>query len=78
MHWDGRERRRTPRATFSEEQLEEITERAAVRAAEIALETFYGNFYEQVGKVTVRSLLYICGAAVSALAVWLGLTGKLG
>lgn len=72
------ERRKTPGVVISEQQVEEIVERAAERAAAIALATFYGDFYEQVGKVTVKSLLYICGAAFTALAVWLGLTEKLG
>lgn len=72
------ERRKTPGVVISEHQLNEIIEQAAEQAAAIALETFYGDFYEQVGKVTVKSLLYICGAAFTALAVWLGLTGKLG
>ena len=74
MHWDGKDRRRTPRTAFDEEQMEELAERAAKRA----LLLFYGDFYKEVGKVTVRSVLYICGAAGIALAAWLGLTGKLG
>lgn len=70
----GEEKRRNLSVVLSAEQLETIAE----RAAEIALERFYGDFYEQVGKVTVRSVLYICGATFTALAVWLGATGKLG
>jgi hypothetical protein len=70
----GEEPRKNTRFVLSEEQLEAIAE----RAAELALETFYSDFYAQVGKVTVRSVLYICGAAFTALAIWLGATGKLG
>lgn len=74
MSWDEVEKRRKARADALEEHLEAIAE----RAAEIALQRFYGDFYEQVGKVTVRSVLYVCGATFAALAVWLGATGKLG
>lgn len=70
----GEERRKNIRLVLSEEQLESIAE----RAAELALKTFYEDFYQQVGKVTVRSVLYVCGATFTALAVWLGATGKLG
>jgi hypothetical protein len=70
----GEEQRRNPRLVLSEEQLEAIAE----RAAELALKTFYADFYAQVGKVTIRSILYICGATFTALALWLGATGKLG
>lgn len=70
----GEEKRGNPRLVLSEEQLESIAE----RAAELALKTFYEDFYQQVGQVTIRSILYVCGAAFTALAIWLGATGKLG
>lgn len=70
----GEERRKNIRLALSEEQLEAIAE----RAAELTLKTFYEDFYQQVGQVIIRSILYVCGAAVTALAIWLGATGKLG
>lgn len=69
MAWDGKERRSAPRLTLSEEQLEEI----AKRAAEHAL----ANFYREVGMVTVRSALYICGATILSALAWLGISGKI-
>lgn len=72
--WSDAERRKNARFTVSEELLEDVAKRGAQRA----LECFYANFYKEVGKVTIRSVLYICGAAFTALALWLTATGKLG
>lgn len=66
---DDKERRSRPRIELSEDQLEDLARRAAHRALE--------NFYREVGKITMRSVLYILGAAVLSLAAWLGATGRL-
>ena len=68
-HWSGQERRASPRVYLSEEQLEQIAERAAEKALE--------NFYFEVGKVTIRAALYIIGAGILALGAWLGLNEKI-
>ncbi len=68
-HWDGRERRKYPRSAVTKEQLDQIIDYVEKRVLE--------NFYREVGKVTIRSCVYVAGAAcVSALA-WLGIAGKL-
>lgn len=48
-------------------------ERIAQRAADIVWE----NFTLEVGKLTIRSFLYVVGAVVVAALGWLGLHGKL-
>lgn len=54
---------------LSNEQIEAI----AIRAADLVWE----NFTREVGKVTIRSALYIIGALILAGFAWLGLTGKM-
>jgi len=63
------ERTKPQRIWLTEEQLDLLAERAAAKALE--------NFYLEVGKVTVRSSLYILGAGLIALFGWLALTGKI-
>lgn len=71
MVWETEKPR--ARVVLTEDELEEIAERAAQRA----LALFYEDFYYEVGKVTIRSILYVGGAAFVALAAWLGFTGRL-
>ena len=54
---------------LSEEQINAIAERAAERALE--------KVYTEVGKSTVKFVLWVAGAAVLALLAYLGATGKL-
>ena len=61
----GQNERRTS-LTLTDEQIEEIAE----RAAEVAL----GRVYTQIGKSVVQKFLYLVGAA--ALAVYAFLKGK--
>lgn len=60
------ERRASP---LTDEQLDAIAERAAEKAL--------AKVYEEVGRSTVRLVLWVLGAAVVALLAWLGATGKL-
>lgn len=55
---------------LSDEQLEAI----ANRSAEIVWE----NFQKEVGKGTIRLVIYTLGLAVVAVLAWLGVTGKIG
>jgi len=61
--YDGPERRKPTR--LSDEEIERIA--ARVRT----------SFYNEVGRVTVRSALYVIGAAVVALFGWLGVSGHI-
>jgi len=67
------ERRKTQRVTLNADQLEQLADLAAERAAQRVLE----NFYREVGKVTIRSCVYIAGAAILSALAWLGVTGRL-
>lgn len=53
---------------LSEEQIEKI----AVRSAEIV----WTNFQREVGKGTIRLVIYTLGLAVTAVFAWLSLSGK--
>lgn len=61
----GPERRESGYVWLSEEQMEQIASRAAKRALE--------NFYLEVGKVTIRTALYVLGALVLSGLAYLGL-----
>lgn len=63
--WSGEERR----AGISDEQIDAIAERAAEHALR--------KVYEEVGRSTVKFILWVAGAAVLALLAYLGATGKL-
>ena len=64
-NWDGEERR----AGLTEEQIEIIAERAAEHALK--------KVYEEVGRSTVKFILWVVGAAVLAALAYLGASGKL-
>lgn len=61
--YEGPERRAT--IILTEDQLDAVAERAAAKVLE--------KFHLEVGKLTVRAVMYIFGAACIALAGWLGL-----
>ena len=61
--YDGPERRKPTR--LSNEEIDRIAERVRT------------SFYTEVGKVAVRSALYVIGAAVVALFAWLGISGQM-
>jgi len=65
--YEGEERRRYGR--LSAEEVEVIARRAA--------EIVEANFTLQVGKVTIRGFLYLCGLAGAAILTWLGVSGKI-
>lgn len=67
MTWDGNERRQG--TGLSEEQVREVAREAAKQALELV--------YAEVGRSTVKFLLWVVGAAVLALLAYLGATGKL-
>ena len=52
---------------------DEDLERIAQRAADIVSE----NFTMQVGKTTIKLVLYVCGAVVIAGLAWLGINEKI-
>lgn len=66
--YPGPERRQRQTVYLTEEQIDLIAERAAARALQ--------NFYLEVGKVTVRSMLYIIGAIGIAALTYFGLIEK--
>lgn len=55
---------------ISEEQIEQIADRAA--------EKVWDNFTLHVGRVTIRTVLQVGGVAGTALAAWLAYLGKIG
>lgn len=61
--YEGPERRAT--IILTEDQLDAVAERAAAKVLE--------KFHLEVGKLTVRAVMYLLGAAGIALAGWLGL-----
>ena len=63
--WNGEERR----AGLSEEQIDAIAERAAAHALR--------KVYEEVGRSTVKFILWVVGAGVLAAFAYLTATGKL-
>jgi uncharacterized protein (UPF0210 family) len=65
--YTGAERRATP--SLSDEQIDQIAERAAT----VALE----RVYTQIGRSVVSKILWIFGAAGLAVAAWLGGAGHL-
>ena len=66
--WEGHERRKAAR--ISEQDIDDIAERAAAKALE--------KVYLEIGKAVVRKALFVLGASVLAVAAWLAGTGKLG
>lgn len=54
---------------LTDEQLESVAERAAEKALT--------KVYEEVGRSTVRFVIWAVGAGVAALLAWLAATGKL-
>jgi hypothetical protein len=66
MGYEGPERRAT--TLLTEEQLNEIAERAADRALE--------KVYAQIGKSVVTKLLWVIGTTTLAIAAWLKGSGK--
>ena len=54
---------------LSEEQINDIAEKAAKRALELV--------YAEVGRNTVKAALWIIGAGMLAILTWLGTTGKI-
>ena len=60
--YDGPERRQELR--LSEEQLDEIADRAFEKAKQ--------QIYSEVGKGVVRAVLYLGGAGLTFLAAWTG------
>ena len=63
MDWDGTERR----APLSDEQMEMLAERAAKKALQ--------KVYAEVGRNVVNKLLYVVGACVVGLLLWMGKKG---
>lgn len=67
--YEGHERRSGGTTIIlTEEQLDTIAERAAAKVLE--------KFQLEVGKLTIRGFLYLCGAAGLALAAYLHLGEK--
>jgi hypothetical protein len=60
---------RPPFGGLSDQEIEEIAERAAEKAVQ--------KFYLEVGKATVKKSLMIIGAAVVFLLIWLGSHGQI-
>lgn len=68
MDYQGPERR-TATVSLTEDQLNEIAERAANRALE--------KVYATIGKSVVHKILWVLGAAALAAAAWMKGSGKL-
>ena len=66
MDYQGPERRS---GTLSDEQIEQIAERAAEKALE--------KVYAQIGKSIVHKFLWLVGAASLAVLAWLKGSGKI-
>ena len=66
--YSGPERRKSP--SITNEQLEQLVERAADRAAVKAVELIKTDFYRSVGKTVVDRVLWIAGALIVAGYVW--------
>lgn len=65
-YYEGPERRS---GTLTDEQIEQIAERAAEKALE--------KVYAQIGKSIVHKFLWLVGAASLAVLAWLKGSGKL-
>lgn len=59
------------------EQIEEIADKAAEKAAVKAVELMTNKIYIEVGKGVIRKLTIIIGAASVALSIWLYGKGNL-
>ena len=66
MDYQGPERRS---GTLSDEQIEQIAERAAEKALE--------KVYAQIGKSVVTKMLWAVGAVTLALLAWMKGSGKI-
>lgn len=66
-HYSGPERRRLP---LTDDQIEEIAERAAQKA----IEKMTANLYQEIGKGLVSKLLTVIGVLVTLFSIWA--TGK--
>lgn len=53
------------------EQIEEIADKAAEKAAVKAVELMTNKIYLEVGKSTIRRITTIIGVAAVALSIWL-------
>lgn len=53
------------------EQMEEIADKAAERAAVRAVELMTNKIYMEVGKSVIKKVTIIIGAAAVALSIWL-------
>jgi hypothetical protein len=60
---------RPPFGGLSDQEIEEIAERAAEKAVE--------KFYLEIGKATVKKAMMVIGAGVVFLLIWLGSNGQL-
>lgn len=58
-------------ATLTEEQIEQIAERAAKKAAEKVMKDLTDHMYRQVGKSVVSKLFWIVGVISVGLYMWL-------
>lgn len=61
--WDGQERRAP---VLSEEQVEQIAERAAAKA----MTKLTGHVYQEIGKGVVSKAMWILGALATGLYLW--------
>lgn len=59
------------------EQIEEITDKAADKAAVKAVELMTNKIYMEVGKSVIKKVTIIIGAASVALSIWLYGKGNL-
>lgn len=59
------------------EQLEEIADKAADKAAVKAIKLMTNKIYMEVGKSVIRKVTIIIGAAAVALSIWLHGKGDL-
>jgi len=60
---------RPPFGGLSDQEIEEIAERAAEKAVE--------KFYLEIGKATVKKAMMVIGAGVVFLLIWLGSNGQM-
>lgn len=72
MIWDGQERR--VHVSLSEEQMEQIADKAASKAVEKVMD----HIYQEIGKSVVKKIIMWIGVATVAVMAWLVGTGHLG
>jgi hypothetical protein len=71
VSYEGPDRRRVFHNTLSEEQLEEIAE----RAAEKAIAKVTQDLYTSIGKAVLTKVVWSVGVAWVALIIWLNAKG---